>query len=604
LLDALVDSLSECRALLLILDNCEHLVDACARLIQSLLGQCAGLSILATSRTLLGLTGETVWRVPSLDTPPVPSVSLDEVMQFDAVRLFVDRASAALAGFALDPADAALVSRVCRRLDGLPLAIELAAPWIRVLSLGQLADRLDQRFELVTRGSRTALARHQTLQATIEWSVQLLDDPERSCFAQLGIFSGGWMLEAAEAVCAGGEFAPEDVLPLLARLVDASLVEMLPGASPRYRMLETLRSFARELLASRTDVEALCKRHAGYFLAFAEQAEPHLEMDDASRWLDMLEQEHDNLRAALEWHSARGEGECGQRMAGALRHFWNMRGYLTEGCAQLRRQLACATEARTGARAKALSALALLLEYSSDDPDEARALRAESLAIRLELGGDRRTLVDALLHRSAESLDRGHATEARPLIHEALTLARELRHGQGVAKACSLLGALTWLQGDVSASRGWSLQAAATYRELGDLEGVAWELMKLGESAVLTGDGAQAKAWLAESLALFRQIGYPRGMAYTVRCLASLVAEEGDSQQALVLVGAAAAVFEAIGATPLADMNPRTYEEFQQRLDEARARLGAEADAAWAKGRQMSILDAVALAVETAKRSA
>src|SRR5579884_2251548 len=303
-IDSLIDHL-RAKTSLLILDNCEHVIEAAARVAEALLRACPGLRILATSREPLRTAGEVTWLVPSLSLPPrsrLVASDLDRMMGSEAVRLFADRAQAARPGFALSPADGPALQEICLRLDGIPLAIELAAARVRVFSLDQIAARLDDRFRLLTAGPRTVLPRQQTLRATVDWSYALLAEPERSLLRRLSVFAVGWTLEAAEAVAAGDGIQPYAVLDLLAQLVDKSLVltEEQRGAV-RYRLLETIRQYAHDRLQEAGEVERTRDRHLAYFLALAEEAEPKLRGVEYQRFLDRLEEEHDNLRIALEW---------------------------------------------------------------------------------------------------------------------------------------------------------------------------------------------------------------------------------------------------------------------------------------------------------------
>ena len=325
-LDQLVDFFSD-KHMLLLLDNCEHLIDACARLADRLLQACPQLSLLATSREALGVTGETTFRVPSLSIPePKHTLPFDEITRFEAVRLFAERAASIQPGFLVTEANAPAVVQICRRLDGIPLAIELAAGRMDLLSPEQIAARLDKRFRLLTGGSRTALPRQQTLRASIDWSYSLLTESERLLLQRLSVFAGGWTLEAAEGVCGFDGLEDFEVLDGLGQLVKKSLVvaDSQVGFAVRYRLLETIRQYAREkLLDAGTGVDVRT-RHLNYYLELAEQAEPHLRGPDQVDWLDRLEAEIDNLRAALEW-SGEDQVEKGLRIATSLKWFWHAR---------------------------------------------------------------------------------------------------------------------------------------------------------------------------------------------------------------------------------------------------------------------------------------
>jgi predicted ATPase len=298
--EALSDYLGS-RKVLLLLDNCEHLVEACAELAEALLHSCAELRVLATSREALGITGEVAWLVPSLSLPDLRRLpDIESLPRYESARLFVERAAAVKPTFTLTEQNAAAVAQVCYRLDGIPLAIELAAARAKVLPVEQIADRLDDSIGLLAAGSRTAMPRHRTLHATMDWSHELLPDEERALFRRLSVFAGGFTLEAAESVCTGGGLERGEVLDLLSHLVDKSLVIMREeGGEGRYRLLETVRQYGREKLSASSEAEQASERHAGYYLALAEEAEPELKGAGQVAWVERLEQERDNLRAAM-----------------------------------------------------------------------------------------------------------------------------------------------------------------------------------------------------------------------------------------------------------------------------------------------------------------
>ncbi|MGH3090644.1 MAG: ATP-binding protein, partial [Rubrobacteraceae bacterium] len=329
LTEALSDHLRY-RKLLLVLDNCEHVIASCAALADALLRFCPGLRVLATSREALGVAGEVSWPVPSLSLPdPGHPPSSESLARYEAPRLFVERAAAST--FAPTKRSAAAVAHLCHRLDGIPLAIELAAARTRVLSAEQIDARLDDCFRLLTTGSRTALPRQRTLQATMDWSHDLLDRDERTVFRRLSVFAGGFTLEAAEKVCAGDGIEEEDALDLLARLVDQSLgVFRGEGGEARYRLLETIRQYGGEKLRESGEARATRRRHADFFHSLAEEAKPKLVGTEQASWLERLETEHDNLRATLGWLEEEGEAERGLRLATALLRFWWFRGHLAE----------------------------------------------------------------------------------------------------------------------------------------------------------------------------------------------------------------------------------------------------------------------------------
>ena len=319
------------RQLLLVLDNCEHLLQGCAELAKQLLQAGAQVKILATSREPLHVAGETTYPVPSLSLPePRMRIAHTALTQYEAIRLFVDRAAAARPAFRLTPNNATLVADICRRLDGIPLALELAAARVRVLSVETIAARLSDRFRLLTGGDRTALPRQQTLRACIDWSYDLLTEAERSVLRRLAVFAGGWTLEAAEAVGTGGDVQADEVLDVPAQLVEKSLVAM-DAEGTRYQLLETVRQYAQDRLHESGEAEAIRERHRDYFLALAEEAEPKLLGAEQAAWLRRLEAEHDNLRAGLSWSLEDSGSQAGLRLCGALQRFWITRGHFSEG---------------------------------------------------------------------------------------------------------------------------------------------------------------------------------------------------------------------------------------------------------------------------------
>ena len=588
-LAALLDFLAA-RRLLLVLDNCEHLLDAAARLTETILRACPDLRILATSREALGLTGEVVSWVPPLAVPPPEAAPLAEpLLGYAAVRLFCERACAARPGFALSAQNAPAAAQLCRRLDGMPLAIELAAARIRALTIEQIVERLDDRFALLTTGSRTAHPRHQTLRRAIEWSYDLLPAGERASFDRLGVFAGGWRLPAAGAVWGT---APAETLDLLARLVERSLVLAEPrGAAVRYRLLETLRQFAREHLAGRGEAEAVGERHARYFLARAEELGARLEDRDLATWLDELEGEHDNLRAALAWLRDRGAAEQGLRLAGALRLFWHLRGHLSEGREWLAQLLALAGPVAPAVRSDALDAAGFLARFQGDYP-AARAHIAEGLALRRSLD-DRQRVVDSLSNLGSILLFEGDEAAARALYEESLATNRALGNRQGIADALSHLGRIALYRGDFPAARRMQAESLEHWRALGDGQGIGWALFRLAEVDLQEGRPVPARPRLLESLTRRVEVGDAWGIAESLEGLGRLAATLCEQERALVLAGAAAAVSEARDLR----YSRRRQAELGAWLQAARRALGPQAArAALARGRAMRLDAAVAYA--------
>jgi non-specific serine/threonine protein kinase len=635
LVAALVAALAAKR-LLLVLDNCEHLVAACAEMTERLLQSCVGLRILATSREVLDIAGETVLRVPSLAVPdPRSSLSLDRLAQYEAVQLFVERVRARRPHFGLTDANAPAVLQVCRRLDGIPLALELAAARVPVLSIEQVAARLEDRFRLLTGGSRTAPPRQQTLRAMLDWSYALLPEPERVLLRRLSVFTGGWTLEAAEAIYEGEGITAEAVLDLLAQLVDKSLViaEEQDGQG-RYRLLETVRQYAAEKLAAgEGESAALRGRHLAYYVALAEGAEAALRGPMQAAAFAGLETEHDNLRAALGWAVASGTGEAGLRVIGAVWRFWLVRGHVGEGRAWLGRILACVEPSAIppAVRAKALNGTGRLVAEQGDYT-AARALLEEGLALYRELG-DRHGVANGLNNLGTVAWMRGDYAAAHTLYGESRNLARELGDRWGVALALNSLGIVAWAQGDYVSARTFYDESLILKRQLDDQRGVADGLLNLGEVARAQGDYAAARALLEEGLALYRglgdrrgvadglnnlgtvalaqgdyvsaqalfdesltlawELGDQRGVAMVLEGVAAVAAQTGQPVPAARLYGAAERLREAIGA-PLPPGDRGTYD---RGVAAARAGLNEVAFASvWAAGRAVSLEQALDVA--------
>jgi predicted ATPase/DNA-binding SARP family transcriptional activator/class 3 adenylate cyclase len=571
------------RSLLLVVDNCEHLLTACARLIESLLRACPRLRIMATSREGLRVAGEQTYNVPSLSLPGWAEESasagpalLDALARSEASRLFYERAVLRQSRFGMTEENARAVAQVCRRLDGIPLAIELAAALVKVLSVDQIAQRLDDRFRLLRYGNITALPRQQTLRALIDWSYDLLSEPERLLLRRLSVFAGGWTLEAAEAICAGGEIDEYDVLDLMARLVEKSLVlaDETPGGGKRYRLLETIREYGRETLRAGDEAMDLLRRHLEWFTQLAEEAEPQIQGPAQKEWLDRLETEHDNLRAAFDGAVESGEVEVGLRLGAALGWFWDVRGYRREGRERLERVLALAARepsltAGSGlalVRARVLQRLGTLTAWLGDY-GKAQSILEESLAIRRE-GGDAEGTARSLLAlgdlahfqgdpgaarafleecraigRSlghhwlvARSLERqadvaifqNRNEEARTLLEEGLRLQEKLGDRREISKLLSGMGRIMHERGDLEAARLLFEQSLTIHRELGNMAGIGVLLTYLGEMYCSQGDPRSAQACLEESLTTWQQVGDVAGTAWSLHHLGMAADLEGD----------------------------------------------------------------------------
>jgi predicted ATPase/class 3 adenylate cyclase len=512
--------------LLLILDNCEHLVDACAGLAESLLRVAPNLRILTTSREALHIAGEQSYRLPSLSLPDAKR-DPETLSRSDAVQLFVERGRLQQQGFALTAQRASAIAELCIRLDGIPLALELAAARIGVLPVEKIVERLNDRFRLLTGGSRTALPRQQTLRALIAWSFDLLSEVEKTLFARLSVFAGGLTLEAVEAVGAGNGILQEDVLDLLSSLVDKSLV-LVDDRGERYRLLETIRQFAQERLRADGEESAIRKRHFGYYLALVERAEPALLGGPQQKQsLDLLEADHDNVRSALTWALEKPErAESAIRMCGAFYRFWSRRGYWQEGHTWCMKALAQAPGGGDkAARAKALLA-AGGMSYLPEA--ETRALLEDALRLSRE-AGDRLTEAATLIH-VAKSLNWGdELSQAQSLLEQACAISREIGHGSLELIGMSNLVNVLRSQDNYAAALALAEEGLARSRASADpwLEGAF--LYLLAVVARDRSDIAVAQAFNEQALAIFRALGMPDWQATALTELAALAVVRGDS---------------------------------------------------------------------------
>ena len=522
---------------LLILDNCEHLVDVCAATAEALLQNCPKLHIVATSREALNIAGEDVFSVPSLAFPGRNAeVTARSLADFAAAELFIARAQTASPAFRVTDPNAASIAHICRRLDGIPLAIELAASRIRVLALEQIAERLDDRFNLLTGGSRTALPRQQTLRATIDWSYDLLALEERNLLHSLSVFSGGWTLDAAEQVCAApGCDGEAQLLEALMQLVNKSLVRATMNAGQtRYWLLETIRQYAREKLDHSGGLMAVHERHLHYFAQLAQVAEPHLRDGQQLIYLEQLETEHDNLRAALEWALRHSHEYAALTLTKHLARFWYLHGYLSEGRDWLRRALAQTTaEAAPADRARALQGLCWLL---NEDPHEI-SLYEESLALCRHVG-DTWGAAFALRGLGTAVSNQGDSQQANAYLSESLDLFRQTSDPWGIALALLALGWETTALGIGAAdetpeqppdqpTRIWS-EALRGFKQIGDRWGIAVTLGSLSYWARRNADFKRATQLSAESLALFKTLGDKAGIAISLSRLAMVAYRRDD----------------------------------------------------------------------------
>ncbi len=592
-LEGLVQFLRD-RLLLLLLDNFEHVAPAAAHA-AALLERSPGLKILATSRARLRVSWEHEVPLPPLALPdPAASSDPAALAECPAVALFLQRARAVKADFQLTADNAESVAQICRRLEGLPLAIELAAARIKLLSPQTMLQRLRHRLSLLTGGGRDVPARHQTVHAAVAWSYALLEPWPQAVFRRLAVFVGGSTLAATEAVC-GGEGT--DVLDALGSLIDNSLLlqEVLPDGGTRFSMLDTIREYALEQLTATPEVESVLRRHASHFLMLAQEAEPALAGPEQSAWLERLERNHDNLRAALRWAQEAGEAEVGLRLAGALAQFWERHGYTREGRAWLAALLSGGGEVPGPVRARALNVAGNLARVEGDY-DAAVSRYEESLAIRRGLG-DTQGIAVSLNNLGVAAKDRGDYPAARSYLDESLGLKRRVGERRSIAVTLNNLGLTANGQGDHAAARAFLEEALETFRDLGDKWGIALALNNLGSTALLEGDYERAAALHCSGLALRRGLKDKWGVADGLEGLARVDAAQGRLSRAARLLGAAEALRDHLGFP----LPPDERQAYECRLRDLQARLGAEPfAAARAAGRAMSPEQAIeeALAAE------
>ncbi len=586
------------KKLLLVLDNCEHLVEACAGLAEALLRSCPELRVLATSREALDITGEVAWPVPSLSLPDLRRLpDIESLPRYESARLSVERTAAVNPIFALTEQNATAVAQVCYRLDGIPLALELAAARAKVLPVEQIANRLDDCFGLLSAGGRTAMPRHRTLHATMDWSHELLGQKERALFRRLSVFAGGFSLEAAESVCAGEELERDEVLELLSHLVDKSMVTAREEAGEaRYRLLETVQQYGREKLSELGEVGQARERHVGCYLALAEEAEPELKGERQVAWLERLERDHDNLRATMAWLLGRGEPEKAAGLGWALWLFWGIRGHFAEG----RRWMEQALSAKGGAmpasaRAKALFVAGMMANYQGDHRS-AEPLIEESLTLFRELE-DKPGTAYALSNAGFAASGQGRHQRAITLNAEAVDLFLEVEEKWGAAIQLCFL-AVAWRdRGDHVRAKPLAERGLALSREVGERQAISAALYTLATLSQAERDHESARDLFEEGLKLSAELGNEADVAHCLEGLASIAGAEGRIVCAARLWGAEEALLENIEAAVYTYVPDRSLR--RSRVAAARARLDEEAfDVAWAEGKAMTPEQAIEYALE------
>jgi non-specific serine/threonine protein kinase len=575
---------------LLLLDNCEHLLEA-ALLVTDLLSTCPRLAVLATSRAVLRLSGEHDFVVPPLALPDLEGLPLlDCLNEAPAVRLFVERARAARADFALTAETAAAVVRICHRLDGLPLAIELAAARLSHLSTSEILARLGRRLPLLTGGPQDQPARRRTMRAAIAWSYDLLASDEQALFRRLSVFAGRFTLDAAQTVA--GPKAPDSTLDLLSSLIDKSLLgrEEGAGGGSRFAVLETMREFGWEQLVASGEEEAACDAHAAYILALAERAEPHLFGPDQTAWLDRLEAELPDVRAALGWLRARGRAEEGLCLAAAPGRFWWRRGYVSEGRGWLAAFLALPEAGGASpVRVRALLLAADLAAWQQEN-EQALAWDGEAAALARDLG-DEVGLAMALKALGCDAIDRGCPERAVLLLEESFARFRDQGERFQAARVQAVQATAALAQGDHARAAAYLEPALAVFRDRQDGRLIADALEGLGLVALARGDEQGARCALVESLALSAELGDKSGIACCLMDLAGVAGLAGQAAQAARLLGASAALRHDLGRR----FQPHEQVAHDRIEAAARSALGTARFAAeWERGAALPLADAIA----------
>ncbi len=635
---AVVDYLRN-RSMLILVDNCEHLIDVCAATVDALLREASKLRVLATSRELLGVPGEAAWRVRSLtvvDSVALPVSSVEAVLASEAARLFVDRARLLHPQFEVTDAIAPAVAKICRRLDGIPLAIELAAARLVSLSIDDLASRLDQRFRLLTGGYRTAVRRQQTLEATIDWSYELLSERERALFRSLSVFAGGWSLAAAEAIGGVAIGSQDDVAELLNQLVRKSMVvaDEIRGAGPtstRYRFLETLRQYAEEKLVFCAEAEAVRIRHANWHVGLAEAAQRGMESADYRQWCDRLELELDNLRVALTWSAAQPAGD-GQllHLAGLLGRFWRDREHMHEGIdwletgmrtmqatapasadrvrvlswlgvlyaygAQLQRALALVEQAASEARAVEdvrLRSLALrhlgLVRFAGSEYQRAGEVFEEALEASRAAGSKREIAWNLGVVASNQVQQAGDHDNARRMLEESIALGRESGDPVPLVYSMIILGHIVASEGNTMRAREIAESALAIARRIDSRDYMPQLLVLLGDVAARENDWEGADNQYRQALQISIVTASKVRLAHTILKIAWLRSAQGEHQHAVRLLGALSRVDYRMARGLARDVGALVVDE-QGIVEASGAALGdREFAAAWAEGESLTL---------------
>jgi len=628
------------KRLLLIFDNCEHLVDSCAQLVEHILQNAPQVKILSSSREALGIGGEAVYRVPSLRLPDPAKVTREAVAEFESIQLFVDRARAANPNFELTDANASSLAQICRRLDGIPLAIELAAARASVFTAEQIATRLDDRFKLLTGGSRTALPRQQTLRALIDWSYDILSDGEKILLRRLSVFAGGWTFEAAEAI--GGEL---DTLDLLSQLVNKSLVTVdETGSAARYRLLETIRQYARDRLLDAGESEKARRAHLEYFLHFAEEAGPKMDTEELLLWIPKLEAEFDNFRAAFEW-ALENDIDSALLFIKYLSSFWYRRSYNAEGIQWAQDAIARVeksgfpTDPEAAHRRKENYSTAManlvVMAYSQGDNPLALHISEKCIPLLRELKNDRMLGLVLGFTASSRMFSGDFSPDIKELVEETIELARgsgdnySLGMAMGMMAQVSIIGEKdtakaieydnesirlissgrgSWgtlmayfssgrgamFRGDFATARERFRQCLPLFNEMGDIHRTNMINSELAHMDRFEGKLELAEAGYRKTIPVWQKLGHRAAIAHQLECFAFLAKSLEQTERAASLLGAAEALRKKINI----NMTPHEKEDYDKEVADLRNNSDeAEFTQAWSKGRAMSVEEAIKFAL-------
>ena len=585
LVETLIEQLHS-KEILLVLDNCEHLIVACAQLADRLLSGCQKLRILTTSREALDILGEMAWPVPSLSLPDAQeAIAIRSLNKYEGVRLFIERAKVIQPDFHLSEQNSKSIVQICRRLSGMPLAIELAAARVKIMSADEIAQRLDDRFSLLISGSRTALPRHQTLRAAIDWSYELLTDSERILFRRLAVFAGGFTLIAAEAVCGFEELQRNDVLDLLGRLVDRSLVfaevASSNGAS-HYRLLEKIRRYAQAKLNESYAVKAR-DHHLEFYVELAEEAEEQLELVNQGSWLDLLEVEIDNLRAAIDWAVASAQIIFALRLVGALRRFWVIRNHDAEGLERIKAILDCHDALQpTSARLKAMNTYFFML-WPHGKLNETHSLIEDAIELGAKLS-DRRQEAFALLWAGVSATEQGDYPRASLNLEQSRKKWGDYGRNADLAISLVFLGEIAMFEGDATRAESFFEAAIVPFREVKDYPFVGMVVRRLGQLAVKKGQLHEAITLIRESLVYNWEVHDYRGIGACLAAFAAISMVQKETDRAARLFGVVNAFLESTHIPLL----PFDQYEYEHNVSQLRAQLDQVMfDRAWSTGRAM-----------------